>query len=72
MAVIGTVYVNFNVDRLGKIANIKIIRGIGSGCDEEAVRVIKIMPLWNPGKQAGKAVIVNFTLPIKFLLNEST
>jgi protein TonB len=67
----GIVFLNFDVDRIGNIANIKIIRSVGSGCDEEAIRVVKIMPRWNPGKQAGKAVKVNFTLPIKFLLRKS-
>jgi protein TonB len=65
----GTVYVSFVVDSKGKINDVRILRGIGGGCDEEAVRVIRMMPSWNPGKQAGKAVKVQFTMPIKFTLN---
>jgi len=64
----GTVIVNFVVDREGKISLIKIIRGIGGGCDEEAIRVLKKMPAWNPGKQGGKAVLVSFTMPVKYIL----
>lgn len=65
----GTVYVSFVVDSKGRVTDVKVLRGIGGGCDEEAVRVIKIMPHWNPGKQAGKPVRVQFTMPIRFTLN---
>jgi protein TonB len=65
----GTVYVSFVVDSKGKVTDVKTLRGIGGGCDEEAVRVIKLMPMWNPGKQAGKSVRVQFTMPIRFTLN---
>lgn len=68
MGVSGTVIINFVVDREGKITNIKVIRSLGSGCDEEAVRVLGKMPSWNPGKQGGKTVRVSFTLPFKFIL----
>lgn len=64
----GTVYVNFVVTETGAITDIKILRGIGGGCDEEAVRVIKAMPSWKPGKQRGKAVKVSFNCPINFKL----
>jgi len=64
----GTVVIQFVVRETGKIANIKVARGIGLGCDEEAVRVVSIMPDWKPGKHNAKAVPVNFTLPIKFEL----
>lgn len=64
----GTVYVTFIVERNGTINNIKILRGIGGGCDEEAIRVIENMPDWIPGKQRGKEVRVQFNLPIKFTL----
>lgn len=64
----GTVYVTFVVSKTGNISDIKVLRGIGGGCDEEAVRVIKSMPGWIPGKQNGKAVPVQFNLPIKFIL----
>jgi len=64
----GKVYVNFIVDEDGKINNVKVIRGIGGGCDEEAVRVVKGMPTWKPGKQNGRTVPVSFNLPIQFKL----
>ena len=64
----GTVYVQFVVEANGSISNVKLARGIGGGCDEEAMRVVKAMPKWKPGKQNGRPVRVSFTLPIKFLL----
>ena len=64
----GRVFVNFVVERDGSISNVKVLRGIGGGCDEEAIRVVKSMPKWKPGKQRGKAVRVSFNLPIKFTL----
>ncbi len=69
MGISGTVIVNFVVGRDGKITRIKVMRGIGSGCDEEAVRVLEKMPAWSPGKQGGKPVLVSYTIPIKFQLN---
>ena len=64
----GTVTVNFEVGRDGKISRIKVIRGIGGGCDEEAVRILEKMPAWSPGKQGGMAVLVSYTVPFKFVL----
>lgn len=64
----GTVYVTFVVEGDGKITDVKKLRGIGGGCDEEAIRVVKSMPSWKPGKQNGKSVRVQFNLPIKFTL----
>ncbi|MBU0488596.1 MAG: energy transducer TonB [Bacteroidetes bacterium] len=65
----GTVYVTFVVNQDGKIVDVKVLRGIGGGCDEEAIRVIKGMPKWSAGKQRGKAVRVQFNMPIRFTLN---
>jgi periplasmic protein TonB len=65
----GTVYVTFVVENDGSITDVKVLRGIGGGCDEEAIRVVKMMPKWNAGKQSGKSVRVQFNLPIKFTLN---
>ena len=65
----GTVIMNFVVDREGKITNIKVIKGIGFGCDEESIRVLARMPAWTPGKQRGQTVLVSFTMPIRFVLN---
>jgi protein TonB len=64
----GTVYVQFVVSKTGEIEKIKLLRGIGGGCDEEAIRVINSMPRWNAGKQRGKAVNVRYNMPIKFSL----
>jgi periplasmic protein TonB len=64
----GTVYVSFIIDDDGSVTNVKILRGIGGGCDEEALRVVRIMPKWIPGKQDGKAVRVLFNMPINFKL----
>lgn len=65
----GKVFVQFTVGSDGKIENATAIRGIGFGCDEEAVRVVKLMDNWAPGKQAGVPVRVRFTLPIAFQLD---
>jgi protein TonB len=70
MGVSGTVIINFVVDREGKITDIKVARSIGSGCDEEAMRVLSIMPRWNPGKQGGKTVRVSYTLPFRFVIQQ--
>ena len=64
----GTVTLNFVVGRDGRISRVQVIRGIGGGCDEEAVRVLEKMPPWNPGKQGGVAVLVSYTVPFKFIL----
>jgi protein TonB len=64
----GRVFVNFVVEPDGSVSNVKVIRGIGGGCDEEAVRVVQSMPKWTPGRQRGKAVRVSFNLPVRFTL----
>ncbi|MBK7966704.1 MAG: energy transducer TonB [Bacteroidetes bacterium] len=64
----GIVNISFIVDQKGEIKNIELLRGIGGGCEEEAIRVIKTMPTWKPGKQNGQAVNVQFQLPISFTL----
>jgi protein TonB len=64
----GRVVVSFVVEPSGEITDVKVIRGIGSGCDEEAIRVVRMMPKWKPGKQNGKAVRVQYNLPITFTL----
>lgn len=64
----GTVYVTFVVEGNGQITGVRILRGIGSGCDEEAIRVVKSMPSWKPGKQRNRPVRVQFNLPVKFVL----
>ena len=62
----GKVIVAFVVERDGSLSDVKIRRGIGYGCDEEAIRLIKSMPKWTPGKQNGKAVRVSMMLPVSF------
>lgn len=64
----GTVYVSFIVEPDGAVSNAKVLKGIGKPCDEEAVRVVSAMPKWKPGTQNGKAVRVQFTLPVNFKL----
>lgn len=66
--VTGMVILSFVVSKTGQISDIQVVRGIGSGCDEEAVRVVRKMPAWKPGKQGGAAVPVKFTLPVRFAL----
>lgn len=65
----GRVFINFVVEADGKVSNVKLLRGIGGGCDEEAMRVVSAMPNWIPGKQDGKGVRVSYNLPVKFALN---
>lgn len=64
----GKVFVTFVVEKDGSITTPKILRDIGGGCGAEAIRVVKNMPRWNPGKQRGKPVRVQFNLPINFSL----
>ena len=64
----GKVYVNFTVGKDGKIRDIKILRGVHDLLDKEAIRVVKAMPSWKPGKQRGKPVSVSYNLPINFKL----
>jgi len=65
----GTVFVTFVIETDGSITGVRVLRGIGGGCDEEAVRVVKDMPTWTPGRQRGQNVRVQFNMPIRFVLN---
>jgi periplasmic protein TonB len=65
----GKVFVSFVVDKDGSVTDVKVLRGIGGGCDEEAVRVIKMLPKFTPGKQRGRPAKVMYQLPINFKLN---
>lgn len=69
MGIEGRVFVQFVVDTDGSITEVTSIKGIGAGCDEEAVRVVKGHPKWTPPKQRGKAVKQRIVLPINFKLN---
>ena len=68
MGIEGKVFVEFIIDKEGRLIDVKAIKGIGAGCDEEAVRVLKEAPAWKPGKQRGKPVKVKMVLPIYFQL----
>jgi periplasmic protein TonB len=68
MGVEGRVFVEFVVNRDGSIVDVKSIKGIGAGCDEEAVRIVQSAPAWKPGKQRGKAVRQKMVIPIIFKL----
>jgi TonB family protein len=70
LGVRGKVFITFVVETNGSITNVKVIRGLGAGCDEEAVRLIKAMPGWIPGSQRGVPVRVQFNLPVEFRLDE--
>jgi TonB family protein len=62
----GQVIVEFTITQDGSMADFKIVKGIGYGCDEEAIRVLKLLPDWVPGFQSGKAVKTKFRLPMTF------
>jgi protein TonB len=64
----GIVVVTFVVDERGRIDKVQVLRGIGGGCDEEAIRVVKAMPQWKSGKQRGMPVRVQYNLPFRFTL----
>lgn len=64
----GRVIVSFVVEPNGKVTNVEVLRGIGGGCDEEAVRVVKSLPNWEPGVRRGKNVRVAIAVPVKFAL----
>ncbi|REJ84264.1 MAG: TonB family protein [Bacteroidetes bacterium] len=62
----GRVYINFVIDSQGKVQFPYVVRGLGHGCDDEALRLVKNMPAWTPGKTAGKPVLVRYNIPVKF------
>lgn len=68
MGIEGRVFVEFVIEKDGRITDVRAVKGIGAGCDEEAVRVVEAAPAWNPGKQRGKPVKQRMVLPITFKL----
>jgi protein TonB len=64
----GRVYLSFVVGANGQISDVTVTKGLGFGCDEEALRVVKTMPRWTPGRQSGRAVKARFNLPLVFAL----
>ena len=65
----GRVFIGFIVEPDGSLSDFKVLRGIGYGCDEEALRVAKSMPKWQPGIHRGKAVRVQYLVPVNFKLD---
>jgi len=65
----GTVYVQFVVNLDGSITEVRVLKGVSDSLDAEAIRVIKLMPNWKPGMQAGKAVRIRYTIPIAFRID---
>ena len=64
----GRVFVGFVIGKKGEVTNVKVLRSVDPYLDKEAIRVVKSMPRWKPGKQRGKAVKVSYQVPIKFIL----
>ena len=64
----GRVTVSFIVEKDGRVSNVRLLRSVQSSLDKEAVRVVKSMPKWSPGKQKGKPVRVRFVVPVMFKL----
>ncbi|MBP5418410.1 MAG: energy transducer TonB [Bacteroidales bacterium] len=64
----GRVFVSFVIDKNGDVTDVKVMRPTDPNLDKEAIRVVKSMPKWTPGKQRGKAVKVSYTVPINFVL----
>jgi len=62
----GSVYVQFIIDENGRIIHPEILKSLGYGCDEEVLRILGMMPKWNPAKVNGKAVKLRMTLPVNF------
>ena len=62
----GKVYITFVVEKDGSITDPRVLRDIGGGCGEEAIRMVMTMPKWEPGKQSGVPVRVQFNLPVRF------
>lgn len=65
----GRVFISFVVEKDGSITGVEVLKGLGFGCDEEATRVVKMMPKWNAGKQNGNPVRVKFTIPVSYKLD---
>ena len=68
LGVQGKVFLSFVIEKDGSVTDVSLLRGIGGGCDEEAIRVVKNMPKWIPGKQRNIPVRVRFNLPVNFIL----
>ena len=69
--IFGIVIVQFVIEKDGSVGEVKVVRGLGGGCNEEAIRVVTMMPKWTPGRQHNKAVRVVFQVPLKYNLRPS-
>ncbi|MBK6266762.1 energy transducer TonB [Marivirga sp. S37H4] len=69
MGIDGKVYLTFIIEKDGSLTDIKVLKGVSEGLDQEAIRVLESSPEWSPGKQRGQAVRVRMTIPINFQLN---
>jgi protein TonB len=69
MGIEGRVFVSFVIGRDGTISEVKAVKGIGAGCDEEAVRIIQSAPAWKPGRHGGRTVKQRMVIPIIFQMN---
>ncbi len=67
----GTVYISFVVEADGSISRVKLLRGIGGGCDKVALEAIRNMPKWEPQKLGGVPIAVGMNIPIKFSLDKT-
>lgn len=65
----GTVYVGFTINEDGSVSDVRIMRSVGAGLDEEAMRVISLMPNWIPAQNKGKPIRVDMCLPVRFIMN---
>lgn len=63
----GRVFVSFDVQATGEITNVTVLKGLGFGCDSEAVRLVESMPKWKPGKESGRPIRTRYALPISFV-----
>jgi len=70
MGIEGRVFVSFVVDKNGNVSDVSIMKGIGAGCDESAMKVISDYPAWEPGRQGREAVSVRMVMPISFILSK--
>lgn len=64
--IVGKVFIEFYVEKDGNISNISIVKGLHPDCDKEAIRIVKLMPKWNPSEVDGKSIRSKWILPIEF------
>lgn len=65
----GKVFISFTVNKKGEVVDADVAKGVHASLDEEALRVVDLMPVWTPGKEDGKVVNVRFTMPVQFKLD---